>query len=208
MNFTNEITELETKVSSLNSSLNSLKGKCSLLSDQIKTGENKIEKLEYNREVYRKSVELLNLVQITTVKKIKGGFEQLGTYALRYVFSGDYKFLLEFDRRGNLPVLDFKVSTPTCKKPFNPIDSDAGGVMDILSLALRVALLELSKPKIEGFLLLDEPFRNINGEDYLQNSLKFIKEINKKINRQIILTTNKTTTFETADNAIEIKKEE
>ena len=206
MNFTNEITELETKVSSLNSSLNSLKGKCSLLSDQIKTGENKIEKLEYNREVYRKSVELLNLVQRATKEKIKEGFEQIVTYALRFIYSADYSFELEFGRRGNLSELDFNVKTPDFKEPFDPKETSGGGVLDILSLALRIALLELSKPKIEGFVILDEPFKQLSKE-YLPKAREFLKAINKRIHRQIIMVTHKDELVENADNAIEIKKE-
>ncbi len=206
MNYNSDLQQLENKLTTLKEELSSTKGKISLLSEQITTSEHKIEELNNNKEIFRKSVELLILVQSATKDKIKLGFEQIVTYAIRYIFNDDYKFNLEFGRRGNLSDLDFTVSTPNCKKPFNPLDSDSGGVLNILSLALRVSLLELAKPKIQGFLILDEPFHHINGAQQLQNGINFIKEINKKINRQIIIATNKSEFENMADNVITLYK--
>ena len=206
MNYKSNIEQLEQSFQDLTSQLGSLKGQCSLLSSQIISSEHKIKDFDHKREIYTKSVELLTFAQQVTKEKLKAGFEQIVTYAFRYVFNGDYKLNLEFNRRGNLQELDFTVSTPTCKKAFDPIVSDAGGILDILSLALRISLLELSKPKIEGFIVLDEPFRNINGDFYLQNSLKFIKKISEKTKRQIIFMTNEKSAIEIADNLIEVTK--
>lgn len=205
--YKDEIIKLEDNLIKLQNQCSSLKGQETLLSEQIIHSKENIKDYTHKRTVYKKSIEFLTLVQQATKEKIKKGFEQIVTYALRYVYSSDYKFELEFERRGNLQELYFNIKTPDKQKPLDPKDTSGGGVLDILSLALRISLLELIKPKLEGFLVLDEPFRNINGEDYLKNGLKFVEKICEKIKRQIIFLTNKTSTFEIADNLIEIKKE-
>lgn len=204
MNYKSEIEQLESKLNELKEELSSLQGKCSLLGEQIATSEHKLKELAHKKEVYRKSVELLTLVQKATKEKIKEGFENIVTYALRYIYNDDYAFELEFGRRGNLQEIDFNVKTPDFKEAFDPKDTSGGGVLDILSLALRIALLELAKPKIEGFVILDEPFKHLS-KDYLQRSGEFLKAINKRINRQIIMVTHKEEMLTNADNIIEIK---
>ncbi len=198
-----ELNRLESKLISLTTELNSLSGKCALLNEQISASETKLKKLAHKKEIYQKSVELLTLVQKATKEKIKKGFEQIVTYALRYIYNDDYAFELEFGRRGNLQEIDFNVKAPDFKESFDPKDTSGGGVLDILSLALRIALLELAKPKIEGFIVLDEPFKHLS-KNYLQRAGTFLKVINERINRQIIMVTHKSELLLDADNIIEI----
>lgn len=204
MNYNLELTQLESKLTSLNSELSSLNGKCELLSKQNENSNAKLSDLIHKREIYRKSIELLNLVQLATNNKIKEGFKNIVSYALKYVYNDNYNFELEFGRRGNLQELDFNIETPTCKSPFDPMDTSGGGVLNIVSLALRVAILELHKPKIEGFLVLDEPFAQINGKENLEQAGKFLTAINKRIKRQIICVTNGNQLLNMADNIIEV----
>lgn len=198
---------LENRVNSIGEELSSTKGKCEILTEQINTSENKLNKLKEDKETYTKAVELLTIVQKTTSAKIKAGLENIVTYALRYVFNSDYGFQLEFSKRGNLSEVKFNVKTTNCKTYSDPLLSEGGGILDILSLALRIAILELYKPKIEGFVALDEPFKQVSVE-YLDNCRKFIKAINQRINRQIIIVTHKEELITNAEHLIKITKEE
>lgn len=204
MNYNKELEQLEFKLNSLTSEVSSLTGKCELLGKQIENSNTKLIDLAHKREVYRKSVELLTLVQKATKDKIKEGFENIISHALKYIYSEDYSFELEFGRRGNLSEVDFNIKTSDFKLPFDPKETSGGGVLDILSLALRITLLELSKPKIEGFLILDEPYKHLSSE-YLGNARNFLDAINKRMNRQIIVITHKRELITSNQNVIEIK---
>lgn len=201
-----DIKIIEKKINTLDSSLSSLKGQCNLLTTQITQHEHKLQQLLGNRKRYVKSVELLNLVSEATKVKTKEGFEKIVTYALRYIYNSDYSFELEFGRRGNLSELDFNVKTPDCKEALDLLDSQAGGVLDVVSVALRIALLELIRPRIEGFLILDESFKHLHATppEYLERVSLFIKEINKKFNRQVIMITGRKELIKEADNLIEL----
>ena len=198
------IINLETKLMCLNSSLSSIKGQCSLLTEQIEQSEQKIITFDKKKELYTKSVELLNLVSEATKTKTKLGFEKIVTYALRFILNDSrYGLNLNFHRRGNLTELNFNLKTPNCKESLEILNATGGGILDIFSLALRVSLLSLVKPKIEGFLLLDEPFKMLSS-NYLNNAEKFLHAINKKLNRQIILITHKTEFLNSENNLIKI----
>jgi len=195
--------KIEDKLLNITSELDSLKGQCSLLIEQEKESEEKLIDYRDKKEIYKKSVEFWDLVGKETKEKTKKGFESIVTYALRYILNEDYGFKLEFGRRGNLQEMDLNVTSPGCKQPFNPIDRDSGGVLDVASLALRISILELSKPKIPGFLCLDESFKHLD-KDLIENARKFIHTISKKIGRQIIMVTHKDELMEGADNVIEL----
>jgi len=197
--------ELENSLNDLTSKLSSLQGQSSLLSEQCESSEHKIDDLNHNKELYRKSVELLTIVEKSTKEVIKKGFEEIVTYALQYILSSsEYSLNLEFGRRGNLQEVNFNLITPDCKEPHDPLLSSGGGVLDILSLALRISQLEVTKPKIEGFIALDEPFKHLS-ENHLEAAQDFVKAINRRINRQIIMVTHKKELVVNADKAIEIK---
>lgn len=199
------IEELEKVNKNLSAKLNELNGRQSLLNEQINNANNKLAELTHNKEIFTKEVEVLTVVQEMTRNKIKEGFENIVSYALRSVFNQDYKFILNFDKRGNLSELDFNIFAPERTEAGDPLDSSGGGVLDIASLALRIALLELSKPKIPGMIVLDESFKHVSSA-YLANCSKFLTNINKKINRQIILVTHQNNFIEGADNVIDLNE--
>jgi DNA repair exonuclease SbcCD ATPase subunit len=185
-----QIENLNRKIEEIKTQKNELEGKSSLLISQIQTSKEKLQDYDQKKEIYKNAVELLTLVQQATKEKFKQGFEDIITYALKYVFNMDYSFELEFGKRGNLNTVDYNIISPGCKEPKNLLNTEAGRILDIVSLALRLALLETTRPKIEGFIVLDEPFKHVN-KIYLENAKNFLKSINQKINRQIILVTHK-----------------
>jgi len=199
------IEEFETLNKNLSARLNEFKGRQSLLNEQIDGTNNKLVELVHNREIFTKEVEVLTVVQEMTRNKIKEGFENMVSYALKSVFNQDYKFVLSFDKRGNLSELDFNILAPERTEAGDPLDSSGGGVLDVAALALRIALLELSKPKIPGFICLDESFKHVSSV-YLANCSKFLTNINKKIARQIILVTHQNNFIEGADNVIDLNE--
>jgi len=199
-----EVGQLKEKLEEIKSKLDSQRGQCSLLEEQINAQKDKLANLELDKEKYKKVVELLNFVQQVTKQKTKKSFERLVTYALRFIYSKEYMFELEFGRRGNLSEINFNVKTPDFAEAYDPLDSSGGGVLDILSLALRICLLELTRPKIEGFVVLDEPFKHLSS-NYLGQAIKFLDVITKKIGRQIILITHKQELIEQAEYKMEIK---
>ena len=201
MNFNLE--ELKKQKEQLKSKLDEISGRILDNKDNINNLELTLEDLKHDISLYKKSVEVLNLVQEVTKEKTKNSFERLVTYALRFIYSKDYRFQLEFGRRGNLTELNFNIKSPEFEEYADPIDTEAGGILDILSLALRISLLELNRNN-KGFIVLDEPFKHLS-KNHLAKAEEFLETINKKINRQIILITHQDELINNAEYRLEIK---
>lgn len=80
--------------------------------------------------------------------------------ALDIVFPGAYKFVMEFTSRRDQAELDMWLDRNGEK--VSVLDSAGGGVVDVVSFALRTCCLLLSKKR--KVLFLDEPFKFIRGE--------------------------------------------
>lgn len=117
-----------------------------------------------------------------TQDKLRLRFEAIVQACLDSVFPGSYKFRMDFiSRRGQVEVDMWLDSDGT---RLDPLDSNGGGVVDVLSIALRLCCLTLSTSS--KVLLLDEPFGHLRGEarDRLGELLSIISE---KLNVQILM---------------------
>lgn len=184
-----KIDNLEKYFDQLNSEVSRLEGKIDHLKDCQNILKINLEKFKEDKFLHEKAVEVLSLVQKITRDSIKKEFETLVTYALRYILDDDYKFTLEFGKRGNLQEMDFNIQTPDFKEPMDLLDTSAGGILDIVSIALRVVLLEISVPKNNGFILLDEACKHLS-KNHTERACLFLGELNKKLKRQIIFITH------------------
>ena len=197
---------LEDQFSDLTQKLGVVQGEYKYISSEKNKLEMNLIKLDSDKELHTKAIELLSVVQKVSQENIKDGFETLITQALHYVFENDTSFELTFGRRGNLQELDFNIKKSGFEKAYDILDTDSGGVIDVVSTALRVVLMEINTPRIEGFLILDEPFTGVSkDEDYLMRAKDFIQEIHKKLNRQMIIISHEQIYTDSDYNIIEIK---
>jgi DNA repair exonuclease SbcCD ATPase subunit len=87
-----------------------------------------------------------------------------------------------------------------------PEDGNGGGVTDVVSLALRAALLELSNPKPAGLFAADEPGKMISKE-YLPNVAEFLKRYLQKTGRQGLIITHHDILADCADVGYRVSQE-
>jgi DNA repair exonuclease SbcCD ATPase subunit len=201
--FRDSIIEIESKVSSLNREFDTLKGSTETLKEVIEEGKEKIDNLRKLVELDKKCIEVLDVVQKSVREGTKKTFESIVGYALQSILGDGYNFRFEFKRRGNYQEVDINIITPSMEEPFDPLDSCAGGAIDVVSLALRVCILSLYKPKIEGPLIFDESFKHVSS-GLLENAGEFLNALAERIGRQIIMVTHKSLLVNFADNVIQL----
>ena len=140
--------------------------------------------LELNEKVQR----LLQLTSEFARQQAKIRIEEIVTSALTVVFGKDYKFRLSLEVRSNRPEVDYWLESEGIVTQLKPPDYDrGGGVADVVSLALRLAVAELSE--VRGPVLLDEVGKHVSAE-YAPNVAYFLKEYSEKFGRQMILITH------------------
>lgn len=110
------------------------------------------------------------------------------TRCLHTVFGENaYDFDIQFERkRGKTEAL---LRFLKDGKERHPLRASGGGFVDIASLALRLSCIMLSKPKSRRLLVLDEPVKNVHGEEYRLRTAELLQTLAKEMNVQIIMTT-------------------
>lgn len=199
-----QINNLESQLNLLNNNLQQIKGEFSYLNKDYNINLTTKEQLDKQILLYKKAVELLNEVQQTTRNKIKNEFETLVTFIVQFVTEQHYQFKIEFNKRGNLQELDFRIQTPDNQDALDMLDSCGGGVIDLVSFALRIVLMETSVPKTKGCIIIDEGFKHLSS-NYMERIPALLEELSKKLKRQIIIISHESELVESRFNKIEIK---
>lgn len=185
------INELEYNLSNLKEFLAREMGKKEKIEEQLL-------ELKKTTTIIDDEIELLSKVGILLQKtseyarnQAKVQVESLVTKCLQYIFETNIEFLIEIEEQRGKANAEFYVINElddiTIKT--KPELSRGGGVVDIVSLALRIAFLQTHKPKIQGPLILDEPGKHVSNE-YIFNVAEFLNQTSELFNRQIIMVTH------------------
>ncbi|TCS92594.1 ATP-binding protein [Hazenella coriacea] len=173
-----------------------------LYQEQLSLNEEKWKNLNEHRELLDKVRLLFQHSADHARTQAKQQLETLVTNALQYVFGPMFRFEIDLSDHGGNPTAEFYVVSEwegqTIKN--KPQDSRGGGIVDIVSLALRIALIETIQPRLQGPIILDEPGKHVS-EDYIVPMIQFLKSVAETFGRQIILVTHNTHLTESADTA-------
>ncbi|WDC83990.1 ATPase [Caloramator sp. mosi_1] len=184
-----------------------LRGQLQALNSEKEKLEDKLKALENRELTLLESRRLLQNVSEYARDQSKQQIEHIVTNCLQYIFNSNIEFKIELNEKANRNEADFYVITPLengQNVTTRPEVSRGGGVVDIVSLALRIALLEAHNPKINGPLILDEPAKHVS-EDYVINVAEFLKQVSKMFNRQIIMVTHNMHLLESADKKYKVE---
>ncbi len=178
--------------------------------------EEQLEGLEEKNKDIINRVEVLEAVKLLLQKtsdfareQAKLQIEELVTNCIQYIFDNDSRFSIELHELYKRTNAEFYlvddvegVETKTI-----PTDSRGGGIVDIISIALRISFLELYKPRISGPLILDEPAKHVSDE-YIFNLSNFLLKASDMFNRQIIMVTHNPHLAALSMNTYKVYKEE
>ncbi len=157
---------------------------------------NKMTKLESSLSVITSNIgyleeakDIMNTVSILAQEESKDVIESLVTHAIQSVFGCNYSFEIESKINRNQPEIFLYVVVDDVKYLLrNADDNMSGGVVDIIAFALRIVLWAMHSPRTDNVLILDEPFKNLDGE---RSTLlgEVIREISETFNLQFIIST-------------------
>lgn len=195
------------------------------LSADLRTARDKVngqlakrELLEKQREAaVQKKVEAENqlgvfgMVQVLLQKtsdyarqQVKTRIEDVVSEALNVVFGGSHKFLIDLSLRGNQPITEYYLNDGSTLTKLEKPDYDrGGGKVDIIALALRLAVGEMEG--IDGPLFLDEVGKHVSKE-YAPAVAYFLKEYSANFGRQIILITHNADLAEIGEISLSVKR--
>ena len=147
---------------------------------------------------------LLEQCNLSARSFVKTEVEQLVTQGLRSIFEDDtILFNIEFVTKRNQIEAEFTLSREDAKTHIQGeiLSTYGGGVVDVISISLRIIIMQLMK--IKGPLILDEPGKNISAQ-FISAFGKFLTEVSNTFNRQIIMITHNSKLVEFANNTIDV----
>jgi DNA repair exonuclease SbcCD ATPase subunit len=172
------------------------------LDKQIEAARAEQEDLLKRQVLYMKVQELLLKASETARSLVKEKIEHLVTLALGAITGEPYAFGMDLVQHSGNWSVEFTVTNPS-GVTVDPINGAGGGIVDICSMALRIAILEMYEPRVQGPILLDEDFKFLS-KDYVRPALEWIHMLIEKTDRQIILVTHEPAFAAGADRVFEV----
>ena len=201
-----ELKDLDNRLSELNKKILSDEGKVEILKEQL-------DKVELNLSEKEKYSDILTQVSLLFQKtsefareQSKRQIEDTVTKCLQFILETDIEFLIELSESRSVPIAEFFVQSNYPEGysiKTKPEIARGGGVVDIISLALRIAFLQQNQPFLSGPLILDEPGKHVSN-DYIFNLGEFLKRSSCIFNRQIIMVTHNPHLSQISDKAFQV----
>lgn len=198
----------------LESTIQSMQSRYDRESGALESLQGRRKHVEAQLSDFREQLELFEQVQWLLAKttemaraQIKIHVERTVSAALQAVFGRDMRFEILLREVGGQTAADWRVvdTSEDGEISGDPEDARGGGVSDVVSLALRLALLELVRPRLGGPILLDEVGKHVSAA-HRTALAEFLKAYAERTGRQIILVTHAEELAAAADVAYRVAR--
>ena len=185
-------------------------GRRDILRSEMATEEQQLEGERAKQDLYDRTRTFLRSVLESTQSVIEETFTGLTTAGVAGIFGDDKALRFQFVPTVQGVAVKIRVLKPS---PYdqdqvfeiNPKHAEGGGMLDIISLGLRLGLMELYTPRQDGPLMLDEICKYLADDETLQAAGEFMQQVSHDSGRQLILITHKGGLSAYADRLFEFK---
>lgn len=154
------------------------------IENQRKSIEVSFDKSEQEYAVSLETQRLIREASQLTLSNLSVRIGTIVTKALTQVLGEGYKFNLDFDIKYNKLAADMYLEKDG--KRYDLRRDNGDGVVDIVALALRVAILCLDRRRLRRLLILDEPCGAVSV-NYQPVLGKMIKQLSDMLDLQVIM---------------------
>jgi DNA repair exonuclease SbcCD ATPase subunit len=186
--------------------LSQAEGKYNLLNDQKST----IKKTLKDNKKYLINLEkaqvFIQQVAKETQEQLKYQISDLVNLALDSCFPGEYTFDVNFEIKYGKTSAELVFINKNGTQ-IDPMEASGGGVVDLASFALRIAIWSLGKSN--NVIILDEPFKNLQPMELHMKGMEMIKMLSTKLGIQFIIVTNSVQNadlIDISDKVFDVKK--
>lgn len=191
-------TSTNSTLRALRGEYNQFKGRAEEVERALKTHVNEIRR--YNREVKftEEAQAITRVVAKQTQDQIVYHLSDIVSLALITILDEPYEFITNVvEKRGKVEC-EFKLKKGN--HPISPFRA-GGGVVDIISTALRFAIWAL-RPN-QPVIILDEPFKHLS-RGYHERAGEVLKDLSKRLKLQIIMITHSPQLINKADKVFNV----
>ncbi len=200
-----KVEELEERLLNLDHYLAKAEGAHELIAQEL---SGKLDQLAVAESSQKAHIEALPIsIQIGQAYRelALGEVQSLVSQALTAVFERPYECkLTQVVKRGQPEV---SITVVDSGREMDPVTSMGGGILDVISLALRVVVWTLMPNRTDGVIILDEPARLVNSETSVKNLSSLLKLLSKSLSVQFIVVTNRPALSTGASRVFEVSRE-
>lgn len=206
MDYNTELQDLKNVYDKIKIFYHNEKGKTEQLKEQKSNLETLLQSILQNIDVLEKVRILLQKVSEYAREQARQQIEALVTHCLQYIFDTNIEFRIEINEVRGRPEAEFYVLSSINGDVIKtkPQEARGGGVVDIISLAIRIAMLESSNLDVKGPIILDEPAKHVS-DDYITRVAEFLKQVSTMFDRQVIMVTHNKHLSEISDQGYRIE---
>lgn len=178
-------------------------GERSALMQELQSRKERLQQVREESDLLEKVRLLLTEASRHAREQGRRQVEFLVTQALQFVFGNDLEFKVVVEDKRDRPEAEFFVSSTyggEARVETTPQDARGGGVVDVISLALRLALIHAARPPLGGPVILDEPGKHVS-EEFAPRVAQFLKSYSQSLGRQIIMVSHNRHLADSADMA-------
>lgn len=184
--------EIEAGLADLRTRYQQASGQLALLEKQQTEKQKSLEQAQGDIRTWEMVQVLLAKTSEYAREQLKQRIEEVVTAALQAVWEDDRRFIIRLYSYNNQPAADFAVLKRGQDGEFvevHPYDGSGGGLADVVSMALRLSMLELTRPKPGGPAISDEPAKHVDSENAgakISNIAQFLQRYAKNTERQLV----------------------
>lgn len=146
---------------------------------------------------------VIGAVEKNQQEQLKMKLERLVSYALSVIFEKQYKFVVEFDQRGNQSDATFLV-VDDLGNAQNVKEAHGGGILVVVAYILRAIVMMSAQPKLLPIMIDDEPFAQVSA-DYRDRLVEFLQRFAESSGVQLVMVTHNQDLAEIGDKRYRFK---
>jgi ABC-type iron transport system FetAB ATPase subunit len=180
-------------------------GQLESLRERLNSSNAKIIELTDKEDITLKASLFLQSLSDQTRLQVLDKISGIVTEALQTVKDKNLVFTMSLVTKANQPTLEMGILDKLSGQTYDIITSFGGGICDIVSLALRVALLVKWQPSLSRVLILDEACKHVAVKDQELLST-FVRKLSEALNVQFIWISHSDILQQAAHKIFEVNK--
>lgn len=199
MNLTNQFDQIKQQ-------FNRKMGQLEVLKERLFSCQQKSVELTTKQDQTSKASLFLQSLSDQTRLQVLDKISGIVTDALQTVKDKNLVFQMNLTTKASQPVLEMTLLDKLSGQSYDILNSMGGGVADLVSITLRIALLCRWQPHLSRVIVMDEVGKFISVKDQ-EKAAEFIRILCEKLNLQLILISHSETITKSASRVFEITKE-
>lgn len=166
--------------------INGLLARREALLEQVDAEQKTVEQEQQREKDLLLGQKLVQEIAEATQQSAHKQIASVVTRCLKAVFGEDaYTFKIKFSQKRGKTEAELLFCRDGLEA--DPTTAAGGGVVDVAAFGLRLACLILSFPRRRRLLVLDEPFRHLNGIEYQERVKGMLEKLVDELGLQVIL---------------------